>query len=106
MTEKSSAKIQYEHYQKQIEPIQKGIQIIKDAIMEVYQQIEEYLLNIFNSPSTINRLLPYYSIGFDSTETNKKYIMFNGVIVKKFEVDLPNVECGIDGIKVNGEYVE
>lgn len=101
-----SAKIQYEHYQKQIEPIQKGIQIIKDAIMEVYQQIEEYLLNIFNSPSTINRLLPYYAIGFDPTETNKKYIMFNGVIVKEFEVDLPNVECGIDGIKVNGEYVE
>ena len=38
--------------------------------------------------------------------TNKRYIMFNGVIVKEFEVNLPNVECGIDGVKVNGELIE
>ena len=102
---KSSAKIQYEHHNKQLEPIQKGIQIIQEAIMEVYIQIEGYLFNIFDSPSTINRLLVYYEIGFDPKE-NKRYIMFNGVIVKEFEVNLPNVECGIDGIKVNGEYLE
>lgn len=54
---------------------------------------------------SINRLLTYYTIGFDSG-TNKRYIMFNGVIVKEFEVDLPNVECGIDGVKVNGELIK
>lgn len=101
----STAKIQYEYYQKQIEPIQKEIKIIKQAITEQYQQIEGYLFNIFDSPSTINRLLVYYEIGFDPKE-NKRYIMFNGVIVKEFKVNLPNVECGIDGIKVNGEYLE
>ena len=102
----SSAKIQYEHYNKQLEPIQKGIQIIREAIMEVYIQIEGYLFNVFNSPSSINRLLPYYTIGFDPTETNKRYIMFNGTIVKEVEIDLPNVECRIDGVKVNGELIE
>lgn len=101
----SSVKIQWEHYNKQIELIQKGIQIIEEAIMEVYLQIEGYLFNVFNSQSTINRLLPYYTIGFDSG-TNKGYIMFNGVIVKEFEVDLPKVECGIDGVKVNGGLIE
>ena len=101
----SSAKIQWEHYNKQIEPIQKGIQIIEEAIMEDYLQIGGYLFNVFNRPSTINRLLPHYTIGFDSG-TNKRYIMFNGVIVKEFEVNLQNVERGIDGVKVNGELIE
>ena len=106
MNKKSSAKIQYEHYNKQLEPIQKGIQIIQEAITEVYKQIEEYLFNVFNSPSTINRIMRYYAIGFDSTVTNKRYIMFGGTIVKEFEIDLPKVECGIDGVKVNGELIE
>ena len=101
----SSAKIQWEHHNKKMELIQKGIQIIEEAITEVYLQIEGYLFNVFNSPSTINRLLTYYTIGFDSG-TNKRYIMFNGVIVKEFEVDLPNVECGIDGVNVNGELIQ
>ena len=36
----------------------------------------------------------------------KGYKKRNGVIVKEFEVNLPNVECGIDGVKVNGELIE
>ena len=52
----------------------------------IYSDMNEYMENIFNSPSTVNRLLPYYIFGIDISKPNKRYIMFNGKIVREYDL--------------------
>lgn len=83
-----------ENYKKIIETIDK-------IIKEFYSQIEKYLQNIFNAPSTINRIIKYYAIGFPSDYTsNKRYIMFGGMIIREYELVMPKY----DGLR--GEWYE
>ena len=65
------------------------IETINNIIKKLYSLVEEYLQNIFNAPSTINRVLRYYGIGFNPSEPNKRYVYFMGLKVKEFELVLP-----------------
>ena len=65
------------------------IETINNIIKKLYSLIEEYLQNIFNAPSTINRVLKYYAIGLNPSEPNKRYVYFMGLKVKEFELVLP-----------------
>ena len=51
----------------------------------------DYFENIFNAPSTINRIMRYYAIGIDDSKPLERYIMFGGMVVAVFEIKL---ECG------------
>lgn len=70
--------------------IKMNYEIITDAIdkvlYEFYAIINEYLEYIFNLPSTINRIIKYYALGLQEDEPYKRYIMFNGTIVKEYEI--------------------
>lgn len=65
------------------------IETINNIIKKLYSLIEEYLQNIFNAPSTVNRVLTYYAIGLNPSKPNKRYVYFMGVKVKEFELVLP-----------------
>ena len=71
------------------------IEKVDKILRDFYAIIEEYLQNIFNAPSTINRIIKYYAIGFDADNYNKRYIMFGGMIIREYELEVPKIECGI-----------
>ena len=48
-------------------------------------QIEKYLENIFNSPSTINKVLSYYQIGY-SEDYSEMYLLFKDKIVRTYGI--------------------
>ena len=54
----------------------------------LYSAINDYFENIFNAPSTINRIMKYYAIGINNDKPLERYIMFGGKIVKVFEIKL------------------
>ena len=75
----------------------------KRFLQKHYRELEDYLENIFNSPSTINRLLTYHSIHYNIDYTYIQ-IVINDTVVKR--VKLPRekqlefmkiqmwIECG------------
>lgn len=75
--------------------MQEIIKKVNEILKEFYAVIEEYLEYIFNAPSTINRIIKYYAIGFDADNYNKRYIMFGGMIIREYELEVPKIECGI-----------
>lgn len=79
------------------------IEKINNIIKELYSLVEEYLENIFNAPSTVNRVLRYYAVGFNPSVPNKRYIFFNGEMVKEFELILPKYDSLTKGqlLKLN-----
>ena len=79
--------------------IEECIDIINNALKKIYKAINDYLENIINAPSTINRIIRYYAVGL-TDDPNKRYILFDGVIVREYELVMPKIECGIDGIKI------
>ena len=82
------------------------IDTINQAYSKIYKAMNDYLENIINAPSTINRIFKYYAIGLPSDPNiQKRWIMFNEKIVREYELVLPKMECGIDGIKVDGELL-
>ena len=54
----------------------------------LYSAMNDYFENIFNAPSTINRIMKYYAIGINNDKPLERYIMFGGKIVKVFEIKL------------------
>lgn len=66
--------------------------IVKNTIDKIlrtwYSAMNDYLENIFNAPSTINRIMKYYTIGINDDKPLERYIMFNGAIVAIFEIKL------------------
>ena len=68
------------------------IDTINDIFHKLYSLMNEYLEYIFNAPSTINRIMKYYAIGFDDNEPTKRYIMFGGTIVREYELIIPEYE--------------
>ena len=50
-----------------------------------YRELEDYLENIFNSPSTINRLLTYHSIQYDIDHCYIQ-IVINDTVVKRVKL--------------------
>lgn len=68
------------------------IETINNIIKKLYSLIEEYLQNIFNAPSTVNRVLKYYGVGFNPSEPNKRYVFFKGMVVKELELILPKYD--------------
>lgn len=65
---------------------------IHDALHNLYSLMNEYMEYIFNAPSTINRIMRYYAIGFQDGEPTKRYIMFGGTIVREYELIMPEYE--------------
>ncbi|WP_296885090.1 hypothetical protein [uncultured Methanobrevibacter sp.] len=63
--------------------------IIQNELMHVYSTINDYFENIMNSPSTINRILPYYGYGVNIDDPNKRYIIFNGKIIREYILTFP-----------------
>lgn len=65
------------------------LEYIDSIIKKFYSVIEEYLEYIFNSPSTINRIIRYYTLGYSPYKVNERYILFNGKVVKTFFIYVP-----------------
>ena len=63
--------------------------IIQNSLMEIYSKMEHYFENIMNAPSTINRILPYYGYGFNLDDPTKRYIIFNGKIIREYILTFP-----------------
>lgn len=61
---------------------------IDKMFTKLYSAMNDYFENIFNAPSTINRVIKYYTIGFDNDKPLERYIMFGGMIVAVFELEL------------------
>lgn len=77
------------------------IEIYNQTMGKIYKAMNDYLENIFNSPSTINRIMKYYVVGFPADPSvHERYIMFGGTIIRIYEMTFPEIECGIDGIKI------
>ena len=76
-------------------PFEMAFRLLNAKIKYMESLIEQYLENIMNAPSTINRILTYYSIGFDPAYPNKTYIMFGGLKVREYELVRPSYEGGI-----------
>lgn len=64
------------------------INTIDRMFKTLYSAMNDYFENIFNSPSTINRIMKYYAIGIDNDKPLERYIMFGGMIVAVFELGL------------------
>ena len=64
------------------------INTIDKILRRLYSDMNDYFENIFNAPSTINRVIKYYAIGFDNDKPLERYIMFGGIIVVVFEIKL------------------
>lgn len=68
-----------------------NIQQFKDILDHIlyvwYKEVNDYLENILNAPSTINRLLTHYSIGKPVGNPLKMCIIFHGQVVKVFALD-------------------
>ena len=67
------------------------IDTIDKMFTTLYSAMYDYFENIFNAPSTINRIMRYYAIGIDDSKPLERYIMFGGMVVAVFEIKL---ECG------------
>lgn len=63
---------------------------ILDAIDKMYKEFYSIMNNYFeyilNLPSTINRIIKYYSFGFNENEPYKRFIMFNGRVIHEYEI--------------------
>lgn len=56
----------------------------KQCMSEYYKIIERDLKKIVNSPSTINKIIKYYSIAYDNQDNH--YLIFNNkIIIKKYD---------------------
>ena len=64
------------------------INTIDKILTTLYSAMNDYFENIFNAPSTINRIMKYYAIGINNDKPLERYIMFGGKIVKVFEIKL------------------
>ena len=61
------------------------VKYVNRFLQKHYGELEKYLENIFNSPSTINKLLTYHSIQYD---TDHRYIqiVINDTVVKRVKL--------------------
>ena len=75
------------------------IEIVNKMMKKLYSVIEEYLEYIFNAPSTVNKVITYYRIGYNPSEPHKEYIYFKDILVKEFELVLPKYNKGIEELK-------
>lgn len=66
--------------------------VVKNTIYKIfetlYSAMNDYLENILNAPSTINRIITQYEIGFNNDEPLEGYIVFNRIIVMVFKIEL------------------
>lgn len=62
------------------------INAIDEIFRTLYSAINHYFENIFNSPSTINRIITYYAIGLQDGVHDKRFIMFNGKVVREYKI--------------------
>lgn len=68
--------------------------LINDILNEIYKDMDDYLENIINSPSTINKIFKYYSIGVPEDPTiHEKYLMFGEKIVRIYVIEDPSPKC-------------
>ncbi len=68
-----------------------NIQQFKDILNHIlyvwYKEVNDYLENILNAPSTINRLLTHYSVGKPVDNPLRMCIIFHGQVVKVFSLN-------------------
>lgn len=67
-------------------------QMLQNAQKQMWGDMEDYLKNIINSPSTINRIMKYYYTGRMDNPDGKEYIVFvrnydeKVTIVREFDI--------------------
>ena len=54
----------------------------------IYSDMNRYFEHIFLLPSTINRIITYYHIAIQDGDFIHRYIMFQGHIVREYEIKL------------------
>lgn len=67
------------------------VKAINDILTRMYKAMNDYLENILNAPSTINRIFKYYSIGVPEDITlHERYILFKGTVIRTYVIEEPN----------------
>lgn len=64
--------------------------MVNRMLKTLYFAMNMYFEHIFNSPSTINRIITYYAVGFNEDEPNKGFIMFDGEVIKEYNLVMWN----------------
>lgn len=78
----------------------KVINAIDNIFRKLYTEMNEYMENIINSPSTINRIFKYYAMGIPSDPTvHERYIMFGGTIVRTYVIEEPKYNSPFYGFR-------
>ena len=72
------------------------IKTIDDFYRQFYAVIEEYFENIMNAPSTINRIIRYYALGFVDGVYDSRYILFQDIIIREYKIEVPTMESVIN----------
>ncbi len=70
-------------------------ELIDEILIDFYKEIEKYFENIISAPSSINSIIKYYKVGVVDGEYNKRYILFNDIIVKEYEIKVGIKDGGL-----------
>lgn len=62
--------------------------LLEASYNKVLFAMEMYLQNILNAPSTINRILMYYNVGYNPDHPNKRYILFQNLVVQTYIIEV------------------
>ena len=63
------------------------------TIRAIYADMNDYLKNILDSPSTINRIFRYYSVGYpEDLSVPERYIVFDETIVRRYVIEVPKID--------------
>lgn len=60
--------------------------IIDRMLKTLYFALNMYFEYIFNSPSTINRIIKYYTLGSNEDDPTKKFIIFDNQIIREYSL--------------------
>ena len=68
--------------------VSRNIDAVDAILKKVYSEMNDYFENILNAPSTINRVIKYYHLGFNPGEPDSRYIMFvGGKIIREYHIE-------------------
>lgn len=59
--------------------------ILEKQYLKKLARIEKHLEYVFNSPSTINRIIKYFRIGY-STDGKTLYLLFGDEVVREYDI--------------------
>ena len=59
--------------------------ILEKQYLKKLARIEKHLEYVFNSPSTVNRVIKYFRIGY-STDGKTLYLLFGDKVVREYDI--------------------